>query len=55
VEKRKKRKDEALMMAIKEPEKAMKRKAAVNQRKHESRKRKTQSYMANKDRVRPMK
>ncbi|UZJ56350.1 hypothetical protein CBS101457_005670 [Exobasidium rhododendri] len=54
-EKRKRRKDEALMLAIQEPEKAMRRKAATNKRKHDSRRRKTQSYAQSKDRVRPLK
>jgi U3 small nucleolar RNA-associated protein 20 len=54
-EKRKRRKDEALMLAIQDPEKAMRRKAATNKRKHDSRRRKTQSYAQSKDRVRPIK
>lgn len=54
-ERKKKRKNDALMMAIQQPERAMERKAALNKRKHDSRKRKTQSYANNKERVRPLK
>lgn len=54
-DKRKKRKNDAMMLAIEDPEKAMRRKASINKRKHDSRKRKTQSYANNKERIRPIK
>ena len=54
-DKRRERKQERLMLAIQDPEKAGRKKAKENQRKHESRKRKNARFAAGKGKERPAK